>query len=397
MNDMTNYNLKKIKNKSENFYYKTEKKSSVLINLLLLFLLTFSFFISCAKYDTDTSLSHILIIYLSGSRVFQMADTPYSLSTVINNEKGAADLDGIGENSSFVYLSTIQYFNDTLYILDNTKRIYPKLKTLNPITKELITIGSLITNKPIVDMAMTKDGHFFMANDRVFYFSSLDEIAKGTPTKTTTFSNPSDDIINFLKLIVDSNKKYIYLLNKCKIYRYSYINLPTSITPSSAFYSYPNCTTTSNITINNFGLDENDNLYLCQSSYLQKVNTNGTLSTLFSNYIYDQYANLSCYLNKKEIFFLGKQNKINDFVIQYPVDRLYKINISTSKINLLAGGVASINNFDSKDGVGTFSGLAQVSKMTFDTDDNIYFIDNKSDYNSINQTLIQKIRKATKL
>ena len=395
MNDMTNYNLKKIKNKSENFYYKREKKSTVLINLL--FLLTFSFFISCAKYDTDTSLSHILIIYLSGSRVFQMADTPYSLSTVINNEKGAADLDGIGENSSFVYLSTIQYFNDTLYILDNTKRIYPKLKTLNPITKELITIGSLITNKPIVDMAMTKDGHFFMANDRVFYFSSLDEIAKGTPTKTTTFSNPSDDIINFLKLIVDSNKKYIYLLNKCKIYRYSYINLPTSITPSSAFYSYPNCTTTSNITINNFGLDENDNLYLCQSSYLQKVNTNGTLSTLFSNYIYDQYANLSCYLNNKEIFFLGKQNKINDFVIQYPVDRLYKINISTSKINLLAGGVASINNFDSKDGVGTFSGLAQVSKMTFDTDDNIYFIDNKSDYNSINQTLIQKIRKATKL
>ncbi len=394
-----NFIIEKIKKVADHCYYKKVKKISEVTNVLSLFILIFSFFISCAKYESDYAVSQALVIYLTGSRVFQLADPPYSLSTTLSNEKGAADLDGVGENASFVFLASIQYFNNSLYIIDNTRRIYPKLKTLNPTTKELTTIGTLTTNKPIVDMALTADGHFFLANDRIFYFSILSEVAKGTPTKTTTFINPTNENINFLKLNVDITKKNIYLLNKCKIYKYSYNDLPSSITPSIAFYTYPGCgfTSTNTITINNFGLDETDNLYVCQSIYLQKVNSDGSLSTLFSNYIYEQYGNLGCYLNNKEIFFVGKQDKIGDFVIQFPVNRLYKVNLSTSKVNLLAGGVASLTNSDSRDGVGTFSGFAQIQKMTFDTEGNIYFIDNKSDYNSINQTLIQKIRKATKL
>ena len=388
--------------KNFQFFQKNTLKSLL---YKMTFFLSLINFIVCAKFNPEYENSQVLLLYIAGIRAFQLADNPYSLTTIMTNERGAADLDGIGNEASFAYISSIYNYNDNLYILDNTRRVYPKLKMLDPSIKKITTISMLNTgNKVILDMELTIDGHFFLSNDRFFYYSNMDELGKGSPSKTITFSYIQNENFNFKKLRVDTNKKNIYILNNCKLYKISYIDLPSVITlgNSNYIYTYPGCSFDSGVydPINSFSTDNNENIYISKGGSLQKFNpSTGSTNKIYSNDNEYQYAQINFfYNNKNDIYLVGQNKKVGNFseISSYLKSRLYKLNLSSLKVNLIAGGVTSPSKFDSKDGIGTFSGFSQIISMTFDKNDSFYFIDNKNDYNSINSNLIQKVRIGTK-
>lgn len=375
--------------------HKNKLKSFILVYL---FIFNFSL---CTKYESGYEQFQLAILIYSGKDFLQLADTPYSLMTIFSNENGAADLDGPKNNASFVNLSSIQFYNSKLYLLDNTRNIYPKLKTYNLTTNEITTIGALSTdNRPIKDMALTSDGYFFLAYDKIFYYSSFAEIATGIPTQTVTFTFNQNEYSQLSKIKVDTLRQYLYILNNCKIYKISYVNLPANVTLSSSFFTYPGCTfgVTSDLdaSIDNFAIDTNETMYICKNINLQKKSISGSLTTIYSNDNIQTYADLSCYINNNDIFFVGNNFNVGAFRSQFSTNRLYKINLSTLKVNLLAGGGYSRSG-STKDGIGTFSNFQSISTMTFTPDGNFYFLDNFIDYNTVNKVTIQKIRKASKL
>jgi hypothetical protein len=365
-----------------------------LLYILILFL------ISCIKISSkyETNLGYLVLF-----EKLQLADEPYMLSTFITNEKGAADLDGIGGDASFVYTTAIQYYEDKIYMVDNTRRIYPKVKTLDLNTKELVTISALATeNKSVVDMAFTSDGFFFLTLNKIFYYSNKDELKTGTPTKTIEItSSVQNYFINLLSIKVNTLQKYIYLLDQCYVYRVSYSTFvtPTVVTP---FYTKTGCVVNSgnNNTLNTFTIDENSTLYLNDGNSIIKQPLSGSSSVLYTNNPINSFPKIPMHLYNSDLFFMG--NGTLPFWISsgfnYPRNRLFKTNILNPKVKLLAGGLSSqIADMESRDSFGTFAGLSRIIYMTNDSSGNIYFIDNKSDYKLNNEIVIQRIRKASKM
>lgn len=370
------------------------------LKMILFSPIIMSLILSCTKFESG-DLTQLTILLNFGTNYLQSADVPYALTTIFTNERGAADLDGTGENASFVNLTAIQYYNNTLYLLDNTRKIYPKLKIFNLNTQEITTIGALNTeNRPLKDMVLTVDGHFFLATDKLFFFSSLGEVKTGMPSQTVSFIFNENEYSQFSKIKVDTIRKNLYILNNCKVYKLSYLNLPATITLSTSFFTYPGCTFVAtdipDANIDNFALDANESLYVCKNIYLQKKTLSGSFTTLYSNDNSSIYFDLSCHIHKNEIYFVGSNFLVGGVRRQFSSSRLYKINLSNSRVNLLAGGGYSRNG-NTKDGIGTFSSFQNIASMTFDPNGNLYFIDNFVDYNATNRIQIQKIRRATKL
>jgi hypothetical protein len=325
------------------------------------------------------------------------------LTTIMTNEKGAADLDGTGENASFVYITAIQHYENKIYMVDNTRRVYPKVKTLDLNTKELVTISTIPTeNKPVVDMAFTSDGFFFLTLNKIFYFSTLNELKRGIPTNTIEITSSIQNyFMSLLSMEVNTLQKYIYLLDQCNVYRVSYSTFvtPTIVTP---FYTKSDCIPNSGNSnkLNYFTVDENNTLYLNDGNSIIKQPLSGTSSVLYTNNPLNTYPQIPLHLYKSNLYFMGN-SIITPWIssgYDYPRNRLFKTDILNPRVKLLAGGLKSqIADIESRDSFGTFAGLSKIIYMTNDPSGNIFFIDNKSDYRLNNDIIIQRIRKASKM
>lgn len=360
------------------------------------------FFISCIKPSSKFDNSILISLLLSIDKV-QLADEPYLLTTLMTNEKGAADLDGIGDNASFVYTTSIQYYEDKIYMVDNTRRVYPKVKTLNLNTKELVTISTLATeNKTVIEMAITPDGFFFLTLNKIFYYSNMNELKTGIPTKTIAIaSSVQNYFMNLIGMEVNTIQKYIYLLDQCNVYRVSYSTFVTSAIVSP-FYTKTDCIPNSgNINrLNYFTVDANNTLYLNDGNSITKQPLSGSSSVLYTNTPLNTFPQIPMHLYKSDLYFMAN-GTIPYFVpssFNYSRNRFFKTNIANSNVKLIAGGLISqIADQDSRDSFGTYAGIGKIIYMTNDSNGNIYFIDNKSDYRLNNEIVIQRIRKASKM
>lgn len=368
------------------------------IIFVILILLVTSCINPSSKHDT-TGLLYLLL----SENYIQRADEPYLLTTLTTNEKGAADLDGIGENASFVYITSIQFYENKIYMVDNTRRVYPKVKTLDISTKELVTISTIPTeNKPVTDMVFTSDGFFFLTLNKVFYFSTMNELKTGVPTKTIAIaSSVQNYFMNLNGMEVSTIQKFIYLLDQCNVYRVSYSTFVTSaiVTP---FYTKSDCTANSgfNNRLNYFSVDESSTLFLNDGNSIIKQPLSGISSVLYTNTPLNSSPQIPMHLYKSDLYFMANGTIPNMFPsgFNYSRNRFFKINIANSSVKLIAGGLISqIADQDSRDSFGTYAGIGKIIYMTNDSNGNIYFIDNKSDYRLNNEIVIQRIRKASKM